>query len=101
MAELVNVNGREMPRHAVHFDDIAPLLRLAARNAVRNAEYVNLSGDDDPRRWLRRQINDLETLVREQTSFMYDVLDHCYGPAGHDWSRETDYCNRCGADGRA
>lgn len=100
MNEPVNVNGRLLPRHAVHFVDVAPLVRLATRNAVRGAEYADLSGDVNPRDYLGDQIAGLERLTEEQLSHIREVLDKCYGPSGHDWN-DNDLCNRCGADGRA
>jgi hypothetical protein len=75
------------------------VLRLAAHNAIRNAVYAEAMGED-PRLTLTVEQLKLRQLVREINTSLEDVRIKCFGKLGHDFG-EHDYCNRCGADGRA
>jgi hypothetical protein len=100
MSDMVSVNGQTMPRRHVRLGHVAPVLRLAAANAIKEAEYADNMGED-PRVTLATELLKLRQLVNEIAGELEDVRNKCYGKPGHDWSREHDYCNRCGADGRA
>jgi hypothetical protein len=100
MAEMVNVNGQELPRHTVQFSTVASLMRLATQNAMRRAERLELGGDMAPGQAIKQELRDLRRITEEQVTYLESVLNDCYGAKGHDYNGD-DRCNLCGADGRA
>jgi hypothetical protein len=68
-----------------------------ARRAVRSAEYADLAGDSGLAE-LKRSRRALAGILREARETI-DGAIFCHQNA-HSWG-DNDYCNRCGADGRA
>lgn len=94
----VSIHDVEYPRSAVEYGHVASLLRLATLNVVRRAEVASLSGTEDPRELLAREIATIRRIGQEHVDRLTYVLDTCYGAAGHDFPPEGGrLCRRCGA----
>lgn len=97
MSAIVRIDTRDVPKHAVDFADIEPLVRLAGRNAMRRVEYAGLAGES-PREQLDREQAALRRLLKAGKAYLMAV-EECL-KKGHAFNGD-DLCNRCGADGRA
>lgn len=101
-AHNCNYQKRSIHKQAIVIEPGAPLHRsieqLASRleqESKRSAEYANLAGEEGPYRWTLAQIDASIGFLKQFRLDIQRLQKH-----EHRWN-EDDYCDVCGADGRA